>query len=565
MNKVILLAIVSLMNISCPKGLAQTNQGKIVQTSFQKINSGKVDEAITDLNAFISENPDHPAALGMLGLAHRRKGNNEKSLSFYERALNAQPENVQFQFNLGVAYALADNKDAAFESLLKVKATNAYNITNVGLSPAGAVLKSDPRYKELFPTPEEYANPFTEQGAKVIHDWKGESQNDQFGWIGRNIGDVNGDGIMDITTSAPTNKEGGTNAGKIYVYSGKSGELLWSYAAKDANGQLGMSIEAAGDVNADGVPDVVAGAPYVNKAWVFSGIDGKVIYEWKGADEKGAFGIGVRGVGDVNRDGFGDVLVSEPYQVWGGPLNSDKIEHAGRVHLYSGKDGSILQKWDGERAGDGFGTAVGGKTSRGSTFIMMGAPSAGSKKQGRVYVYKNVAEKAFLTMEADSTGGSLGGMFMSVVGDVNGDGTQDVYASDFANAALGRSTGRAYIHSGADGKQLHTFTGESAGDGFGIGVADAGDTNNDGYDDLVIGAWQHASAAPSGGKVYVYSGKDGSLLRTFTGQVVGETLGFDATGIGDINDDGVVDLLLTSAWSAINGSKSGRMLVVAGK
>ena len=154
-------------------------------------------------------------------------------------------------------------------------------------------------------------------------------------------------------------------------------------------------------------------------------------------------------------------------------------------------------------------------------------------------------------------------MFVSVVGDVDGDGTPDVYASDWSNTAKGRSTGRVYVHSGATGARLLTLTGEAAGDGFGIGVADAGDVNHDGHADLVIGAWQHAGAAASGGKVYLYSGKDGSLLRAWTGKVMGDTLGFDATGLGDVDGDGTIDLLVTSAWSAIHGYRSGRMFVIS--
>jgi len=156
-------------------------------------------------------------------------------------------------------------------------------------------------------------------------------------------------------------------------------------------------------------------------------------------------------------------------------------------------------------------------------------------------------------------------MFTSVVGDVNGDKVPDIYASDFPNSAKGPSTGRVYVYSGADGRLLRTLTGEGPGDGFGIGSADVGDVNRDGYADLLIGAWQFSGAAQSGGKVYLYSGKDGSLLRAITGRVPGETFGFDATGIGDIDGDGVPDLLVTSTWSNINGFRSGRMFVISGK
>ncbi len=156
-------------------------------------------------------------------------------------------------------------------------------------------------------------------------------------------------------------------------------------------------------------------------------------------------------------------------------------------------------------------------------------------------------------------------MFESVVGDVDHDGTADIYSSDWPNSARGRSTGRIYVYSGKTHQPLITLTGENPGDGFGIGVADMGDINRDGHDDLVIGAWQFNGAAPSGGKIYVYSGKDATLIRSLTGRVPGETLGFDATGLGDVNGDGIPDLLVTSAWSGINGTRSGRVLVISGK
>jgi len=542
--------------------VAQTNPGQIIQAAVQKVNAGNAVEAITDLNKFLDDNPDHYRALSTLGFAYRGNQEHEKALEVYLKAEEVQP-GPRAMFNVGVAYALADDLDKSFEKLMEVKESNAVNLTNIGLSPAAAVLSKDSRYKMLFPSPEEYADPFTEENVEILQDWSGENANDQFGWIGRSIGDVDGDGIWDVTSSAPTNNEGGTSAGKIYVYSGKTGKLLWDFAAKETSGQLGMSIESAGDVNGDGIPDVVAGAPYANKTYVFSGNDGNVLFEWTGSDQKGAFGRGVAGVGDVNGDGFGEILIGEPYNIWGAPLNSKQVEQAGNVYLYSGKDGTVLQKWKGKEIGDGFGTALAGKTVDKSTLLMIGAPGAGNG--GEVSVYKRMDADIFFTMEADSTGSSLGGMFMSVVGDVDGDKVQDLYASDWSNGALGNSTGRIYVHSGATGEQIMMLTGETAGDGFGIGVADAGDTNNDGYDDLVIGSWQHASAAPSGGKVYVYSGRDGKLIRTLTGKVPGETLGFDTTGIGDVNGDGIVDLLLTSAWSAINGTRSGRMMIVSGK
>ena len=97
----------------------------------------------------------------------------------------------------------------------------------VGIDPNAANLRDDPRYASLFPTPEEFADPFVED-VVVLQEWRGEAAGDQFGWIARNIGDVDGDGIADATMSAPTAQVDGQPAGKVYVYSSGTGELLWS-------------------------------------------------------------------------------------------------------------------------------------------------------------------------------------------------------------------------------------------------------------------------------------------------------------------------------------------------
>ncbi len=160
-------------------------------------------------------------------------------------------------------------------------------------------------------------------------------------------------------------------------------------------------------------------------------------------------------------------------------------------------------------------------------------------------------------VDADDTGGALGGMFVSVPGDFDRDGTPDIYISDWPNTAKGPFTGRIYVHSGKDGHRLFGLTGETAGEGFGTSPSVAGDVDGDGYPDLIVGAWQYARAAAGAGRAYLYSGKDGHLIKTFTCRVPGEAFGFDAVTMGDIDHDGIVDFLITSAYSAIHGYHSG--------
>ncbi len=108
-----------------------------------------------------------------------------------------------------------------------------------------------------------------------------------------------------------------------------------------------------------------------------------------------------------------------------------------------------------------------------------------------------------------------------------------------------------------------TLTGETPGEMFGTSQSHAGDIDGDGHADLAIGAWQYAGAAMSGGRIYMHSGKDGRLLGTITCRIPGDTLGFDSVGIGDVDKDGTIDLLVTSGYSGVSGYRSGRVFIVS--
>lgn len=516
--------------------------------------SGDVAGATKILERVTAASPANANAWRMLALCYRITGNLDGALGAYDKALTLEPSSPATIFNLAGVYALKGNADSALALLAMAKATHNYDMTQLDVDSAYASLRHDPRYAPLLPTAKDFANPFVED-VKVIREFDGDSTGDQFGWIARSIGDVDHDGAEDFVTSAPTKSIGGANAGRVYAYSSRSGKLLWSADGKPGE-QLGTGVESAGDVDGDGIQDVIAGAPYSGRTYVYSGKDGHVLFTLRAENDSDGFGQHVSTAGDVDHDGHADFIV-------GAPSNGAGGKNAGRAYVYSGKDGHVLLTLTGERAGDAFGSTVAGYTDSRRTFLVVGAPSAGSGKVGRTYVYEGLSKKPKFIIESDSTGRALGAMFVSVAGDVNGDGVPDIYASDFTNGAKGASTGRIYVHSGRDGKRLLTLTGETAGEGFGIGPATTGDVDHDGAADLVIGSWQYSGAATSGGRVYLYSGRDGHLEKTYTDRIPGDTFGFDAVGIGDVDGDGTVDFLLTAAWSGIHGNHSGRIFIVS--
>jgi hypothetical protein len=498
--------------------------------------------------------PQNERAWRYLGVAYENLKDWDRAIQAYQHALQVSPESPAALFNLGEVYAQKGDKDQAFAWLGKAKATRKIDMTQIEFTPELESLKGDPRYAALLPVRADFDNPFVEQ-VKIIREWDGEAANDQFGWIARNIGDVDGDGVPDFVTSAPSNAAGGKDAGRIYVYSTKSGKLLWTADGK-AGDQLGTGVEAAGDTNGDGIPDVVASAPGGGYARIYSGRDGQVLVTMKAEKVDDAFGQHASGVGDVNHDGFADVMVGAPGNGAGG-------ENAGRAYVYSGKDGRLLLTLTGEHAGDNFGSTVAGFTDKNHMLLLVGAPKAGSKHAGRTYVYDTLSGHPKFVIEADETGVALGAMFLSVPGDVDGDGFPDVYASDWSNSAKGPRTGRVYVYSGKDGHRLFTFTGDTAGEGFGTSPSVAGDVDGDGHADLIVGAWQYAGGAMSGGRAYLYSGKDGHLMKTFTCQTPGDTFGFDAVTMGDVDGDGTADFLITSGWSGVHGFHSGRVFIIS--
>jgi hypothetical protein len=414
-------------------------------------------------------------------------------------------------------------------------------------------------------------SPCIELGCTVLATFTGEAAGDTFGWVAADLGDLDGDGVHEFAIGAPFNGVGGANAGRAYVYNGKTFALMYALTGEPQS-TLAFGIAAAGDVDGDGVGDIVLGAIQSGNAHanlgngfarVYSGKTGAHIRTIGGAALNDAAGFSVGSAGDVDKDGHADLLVASPY------ADSNGVD-SGRVLIVSGATGATLFTFDGEAAGDLLGTAaagVGDVNKDGVPDVLIGARNAGSSQRGRAYVRSGKDGKVVYTFDADATGADLGWFFAATPGDVNKDGVPDLFSTDFdddTDDAGAYATGRAYVWSGADGSLLLDLPGRVADEGFGIGRARVGDVDHDGYDDLIVGAWTNSSGAPSAGRTYVISGKTGKDLRTITSSVANENSGYDAMGIGDVNGDGAVDFLITAASNGALGPSTGRAYVIAG-
>jgi len=376
-----------------------------------------------------------------------------------------------------------------------------------------------------------------------------------FGWAVSQLGDVDRDGVDEAIVGEPYN---GADAatGTTYVYSGHTGRLIYRFDGAPGD-QLGFAMADAGDTNRDGVHDILVGAPANGSGQVdlYSGRTGALLHRFVGASTGDAFGWSVSSAGDVDGDHRSDVLIGAP-QAFGavGP---------GYARIYSGRTYEPIRTLAGDAVGDQLGSGAGWSRDVNSDGVpdqIVGARNAGAEQRGRAYVYSGKTGARLFAIDASPHGGQLGSFFVAGVGDVNGDRIPDFYAADYADttggSADGNPAGRAGVYSGRDGHELHAWVGDSADAGLGPGRS-AGDVNGDGRPDLIVGSYTSSAGAFQAGKVQIFSGATGALLRTVTSTRENEQLGFDAVGLGDTNRDGLPDELV----SAANGN---HVYIVAG-
>jgi len=361
------------------------------------------------------------------------------------------------------------------------------------------------------------------------------------------IGDINGDGIDDVAIGAPwADSSQFFQNGAVYVVFGRTGGFestveLSSLLVEDgfviyggaSYAGLGRSVAGAGDVNGDGVDDLIIGANGASEAYVIFGnsngfpatanvslLNGSNGITFRGVSSSGETGFSVDTAGDVNGDGFDDVVIGSPRYSQG-----EGEPWAGQSHVVFGRSSASSAVFDLSNVNGTNGFAVNGASSRdyagtsvsnagdinndGYGDVIVGAPGANSS-QGRSYVvfgkpdaYQPVMSLASLngsngfTLNGIDVGGEAG-YSVSDAGDVNGDGLDDVLIG--APYAM-ENTGRSFLVYGhvdpypsvlelglLDGADGFVINGIVQGDLVGQSVSAAGDVDGDGYGDVIIGA-----------------------------------------------------------------------------
>ncbi len=168
----------------------------------------------------------------------------------------------------------------------------------------------------------------------VLYEFVGDAAGDLFGFTVSGAGDVNGDGVPDLLASAPTKDNSSPPYGSARVFSGSDGSVLHTFVGDPTTDFFGRSASGAGDVNGDGFADLIVGIPPSDSVRVFSGADGSVLYSFSGDSAGDLFGRVVSGAGDVNKDGFDDLIVSAPQ-------DDNNGDGSGIARVFSGFDGNV--------------------------------------------------------------------------------------------------------------------------------------------------------------------------------------------------------------------------------
>ncbi len=373
----------------------------------------------------------------------------------------------------------------------------------------------------------------------------GEGSGNKFGSSHSLSGDVNNDGIKDVVIGAQSYND---LTGRAYVYFGgtdinNDADLVLQ--ADENDSRFGISVSASGDINGDSIHDIAVGAymhnRYSGKVYVYYGgsnIDSIADIILPCINKQSNFGLDVSIDADLNNDGINDIVVGAP--------GRRSVE--GRTYIYFGRSeldtipDIILS---GEKEDDSFGENVsyaGDLNNDGYDDLIVGAKGKYSRVIGRVYAYFGGSEMdsiADVILQADAKGNYFGSS-ISNTGDLNNDGYDDIIVGEYMHNG---NQGRAFIYLGnneMDSIADITFYGKDYGSNFGQIVSSVGDINNDNFDDIAI---------HSDGTNYVYLG--GEILDTIPDLIMD---GNSKVSYGDVNNSGSDDFLLSNIWHSLNGA-----------
>lgn len=412
----------------------------------------------------------------------------------------------------------------------------------------------------------------------------------EFGNSVASAGDVNSDGYSDVVIGAFMWDEipSFTNDGKIFVYHGSAGGLSASPvnildATNENNANLGISVACAGDVNGDGYSDIVAGAPGLDdganfdegKAFVYFGSAGGAAaapgITLDDANQLGAaFGCSVASAGDVNGDGFSDVII-------GANIYDDSHANEGAAFIYYGNAAGTMTTpvcvlEDADQTDAAFGSTVasaGDVNGDGYSDVIVGAyyyTDGATAQEGRAFVYHG--SPAGLSASPNNTPDDCNqadarfGYSATSAGDVNGDGYSDVIiGANRFDDGVNTDEGRAFVYHGSAAGLAATPNStpddaDQAGAFFGTSVASAGDINGDGYGDIIIGATDYDDGVITNeGRAFVYHGSAAGIAASpdntpDDADQSGVNFGISVASAGDVNGDGYSDVIIGASGFA---------------
>lgn len=381
------------------------------------------------------------------------------------------------------------------------------------------------------------------------------------------VGDYNGDGLDDVVAGAP-NFDGGTvGEGAVFLSFGDASlgtNSMIKHEINQLNAKFGTSVAAVRDMDGDGFDEFVVAAPGAKFSQATTGV--AYIYEGnaQGTFSGGTplfygsghlFGTSVAS-GDINRDGFADVIVGGPAYTSG--LKSER----GMVAIYLGSangiDNGVYTIINGPSAGTKLGSSLATSDVNGDGYADIIAGAAGSSGgQGSLHIWHGasmgIPSNTLSNFQLNSnTANANFGASVSDAGDVNGDGFGDIIVGAPGITSDQSNEGVAKVFygsmSGCTSAFFTTIQADQANAAFGTSVAGAGDVNGDGYDDVIVGAPYYDDAVPNGGGVWVFHGSYNGLNTassfSLKGQQAEEHFGQAVGGGGDLNGDGYGDVVI---------------------